>query len=71
MTFRASDDALLPATVQVIGSRVVPGVWKSISHPVTKQVLFSVVENHRWKANQPLTSDKVLMPPPPSAERRH
>ncbi|KAJ8321635.1 hypothetical protein KUTeg_000106 [Tegillarca granosa] len=42
------------------------GVWESIQHPVTKEILFNVCENERWMPPPKSSSgkDNELMPPP-------
>ncbi|XP_076456794.1 mRNA-capping enzyme-like [Babylonia areolata] len=50
------------------------GVCESIKHPVTKDLLFNVINTHRWRAAppshpRPSSSDRQLMPPPPKRAR--
>lgn len=42
------------------------GVWESIQHPVTKEILFNACENERWMPPPKSSSsrDNELMPPP-------
>lgn len=47
------------------------GVMKSITHPVTKEILLGFIRDHRWhnphKRPAPGSSDRDLMPPPKMA----
>ncbi|KAL8575961.1 hypothetical protein ACOMHN_051979 [Nucella lapillus] len=48
------------------------GVCESIKHPVTKVILFGVINNSRWRPSQPAAApgDQHLMPPPAKRARR-
>ncbi|KAK2176308.1 hypothetical protein NP493_672g01027 [Ridgeia piscesae] len=48
-------------------------VCNSIKQPVTKEMLFDVIEKYRWRPSQQQRSsdpDRQLMPPPPKLPRR-
>lgn len=51
-------------------SLILAGVWESIRSPVTKELLFQVAENERFKAPPKPQQRDDLMPPPAKIPKR-